>query len=94
MATRLQRLIGAICELHPGQYTTDPLYPSPLFTEREVFICCPECGGIERVTVEYLVNVAGQLVPTREGASAAWKCPYATCAFFDYVVLESWNDLP
>jgi hypothetical protein len=93
MGRRLQRLLGGTHQLIPGQYTTDPLYPSS-FVEREVFICCPQCGGIERVTNEYLVDVAGQLIPRTPMASAAWKCPTATCGFFEYILLESWNDLP
>lgn len=76
MGLRLSRFLGAIESLSPGQFVTDT-------TTLITWICCPICGRI--VTLGgHVVSRSGQVTP-------AWKCPDETCAFFDWIELDSWG---
>lgn len=84
MGLRLQRHLGTRDGLLPGQFCTDFLKHAP-GRMCLVHVCCPGCGGIDALSPDHLVERGGQVSP-------AWKCPTATCPFWEWLVLESFGE--
>lgn len=83
MGRRLQRYLGAIYELSPGQFVTDPDFASDV-DGPVVFVCCPGCGAVARLD-EYKVDVGGRVTPI-------WTCQTVTCSLREWLELESWRE--
>lgn len=75
MGARLQRNLGPVSHLEPGEYTVETRDELPA-------VSCPACGGISEI--EFGVHVGGVV-------SQIWSCHYASCPFVDYLTLESWG---
>jgi hypothetical protein len=78
----LQRHLGDRGGLLPGQYCTEPDYDGDGL--RVTHLCCSQCGGIERLGGGHVVDRQGRVTPS-------WKCPTATCSFWEWLELESWG---
>jgi hypothetical protein len=78
----LQRHLGDRGGLLPGQYCTEPDYDGDGL--RVTHLCCSQCGGIERLGSGHIVDRQGRVTPS-------WKCPTATCSFWEWLELESWG---
>lgn len=76
MGQTLQRCLGPISHLDPGQYTLATASGDPA-------IRCPSCGGISDLEIKVL---AGGVV------EEIWSCPFAACSFQSYLVLESHDE--
>ncbi len=77
MGLRLQRHLGDVAGLQPGQYTSRV---APLVGK--VALCCPACGAIETLGDKHTIDGAGRVTP-------AFHCPTVTCNFFEWLELES-----
>lgn len=86
MAVRLQRFLGRIDGLDPGQFMTDPLVHTPGMMISTI-ICCPGCSFITPLSEHYEVEKGGLVTP-------AFTCPSETCSFFDWLELSGWGDVP
>lgn len=75
-----RRLDGRIIDLQGGEYMV-------VETEhgRVVTLCCPICGSIEPLGDHHVVDSSGLVTP-------AFRCATATCAFHDWLALESYGD--
>lgn len=83
MGVRLQRLLGETRGLEAGQYCVlvEPTLAGDL---SHVYVCCPCCGGVRDLR-DRQIDTAGRVSP-------AFACPTETCAFFEFIELESWGD--
>jgi hypothetical protein len=77
----LQRHLGHRGGLLPGQYCVQPDVNLP--DHKVTHICCPECGGIERLGNGHVVDRQGRVTPS-------WKCPTVTCPFREWIELQDW----
>jgi hypothetical protein len=75
---RLQRHLGALGSIDPGQYAVD----KPC-----IFVSCPACGCVDDISVTHEVNIGGVVAPR-------WKCPTVTCSFHEFLSLDCWNEEP
>lgn len=76
MGLRLQRCLGPVGCLTPGQYTIETASGEPA-------VCCPGCSFVSDLDTG--VHVGGVV-------AQIWSCPYAACSFCDYLTLESWGE--
>lgn len=76
MSTRLNRNLGPVSRLSPGEYTTETVSGDPALS-------CPSCGGVS--DIEFEVHDTGRV-------SQIFSCPYASCPFVDYIDLEAWDE--
>jgi hypothetical protein len=79
MGLRLQRSLGPLGDIKPGQYAVD---------EPCVFVSCPACGCVDDVSVSQPPDVGGVL------GGGEWKCPTVTCSFKSFLSLDCWNEEP
>ena len=84
MGVRLQRHLGTRDDLSPGQFCVDVLNHAP-GQMCIVHIACPGCGGVDALSPDHVIERGGKVVP-------AWKCPTETCAFHDWIELESYGE--
>lgn len=78
MAQTLQRSLGPVGHLSAGQYTVETVTGTPA-------LCCPSCAGISDLEFEvYRGGVVSQI----------WSCPFASCPFVEYLVLEAHGESP
>jgi hypothetical protein len=63
MGLRLQRHLGPVGTIDPGQYAVD----KPC-----VFVSCPICGTIEDISVSHQISVGGVVTPRY----ACRRCPF------------------
>ena len=76
MGLRVNRNLGKVECLQPGEYTTET-------ASGNAAVCCPVCGGISDIDpATHRTELDGRVVP-------AWKCPTETCVLFDYLTLEA-----
>lgn len=80
MAERLNRCLGPVTALEPGEYTTRTASGEPA-------VCCKRCGGIFDLDIKAHPPSIGGIV-----GGGAVACPTVTCSFFDYLVLDAWQD--
>lgn len=78
MGLRLQRHLGPLGSIEPGQYAVD----APC-----VFVSCPACGCVDDVSVTNPPPPSGNL-------PHEWRCPTATCSFKSYLSLDCWGEEP
>lgn len=83
MGNRLQRHLGPIATMDPGQWTSDPLRHR-VGTMLTVFVRCPACAGVHELEANRVARDGG-VVP-------AWECPTVTCSFKAFVTLEGWGE--
>lgn len=83
MATRLQRHLGVIGTMDPGQWASDPLRHRP-GQALTVYLACPKCGGVHELATNRIARDGG-VIP-------AWQCEGATCCFKDFIALEGWGE--
>lgn len=83
MGKRLDRHLGRIDTLEPGQYLTDPARHTPA-TMTTVIVCCPECSFVNPLDASYTVD--------KGAVSPRYACPSQACSFVDYLHLESWGE--
>lgn len=83
MGTRLQRHLGVLGTIDPGQWTSDPLRHrvGQMLT---VYYSCPKCGGVDEIATSRIAADGG-VVP-------AVQCSGAACSFKDFVSLEGWRE--
>jgi hypothetical protein len=75
VALHIQRCLGPVGDLEPGQYTLETASGKPA-------VCCAGCGGIS--------DVVGHVEPGG-AVRSAWTCPTATCSFLEWIVLEAFG---
>lgn len=83
MGARLQRHLGPIATMDPGQWTSDPARHRT-GTMITVFVGCPACGGVHELEA-HRVQQGGAVL-------GAWTCPTATCSFQEFIDLEGWGE--
>jgi hypothetical protein len=76
MAETLRRNLGPISHLDPGEYTLSTASGDPA-------VRCPKCGGISDLEIKVLAG---------GGVADFWSCPFASCSFQSYLVLESHDE--
>lgn len=81
MGDVLQRHLGGVDTLEPGQYTTAGVAQ---YVEAKAVVRCASCGGIDVLADKHEVNPDGRVVP-------AWTCPTATCGARCWLWLEAWR---
>ncbi len=78
MGVRLQRHLGRVEQLLPGQYTVETASGRPA-------ICCVGCGTISDLPETHRVTGGGIVVPV-------WSCPSRACPFMDFLSFEAWGE--
>lgn len=78
MGLRLQRQLGPVQHLTPGQWTIETASGRPA-------IRCPACGGISDLDEAHRVLTGGVVSPI-------WSCPFASCAFQEFLSLEAYGE--
>lgn len=78
MAVRLQRHLGRVESLEPGQYTVETATGMPA-------LCCPGCASIFDLSMEHTIDDDGRVAP-------AVKCGNPICSFFDWVHLQAFSE--
>ncbi len=81
MGDVLQRHLGGVADLDPGQYTTAGCKE---IVDAQVLVRCSSCGGFDWLDGDYEIQIDGRVVP-------AWTCPTATCSRRLWLVLEAWK---
>lgn len=84
MGVRFKRNLTGREALAPGEYFTDYLRHQ-IDQMCTCYVCCPSCGGIDALSDKHVVQKSGAVVP-------GWKCPTATCAFFEFITLEGFGE--
>ena len=80
MGQTVQRQIGPVRALEPGEYTLATASGKPA-------VCCPKCGTISELALAetHIVLEGGLVTPL-------WTCPGKPCGFSDFLTLEAWDE--
>ena len=76
MAIRLQRHLGPVASIEPGQWTAETASGRPA-------VCCPACSAVDEVEGEIAVDGTVQ---------RAYRCQSGECSFHEWVLLDSFGD--
>lgn len=80
MALRFPRHLGLLRDLDVGQYLVD----DRPHERCDVHVRCPACGGTAEIFETHEIAADGRVFP-------AFVCPWETCSFHEWVVLEAWK---
>lgn len=76
MAIRLQRHLGPVASIEPGQWTAETASGKPA-------VCCPACSSVDEIPGEVAADGA---------VANAYRCESGECPFMEWLVLESFNE--
>ncbi len=76
----LNRALGPVAELQPGEYTTRT---GPMLVGK-CALRCRQCGGLDTLGEKHTIDGAGRVTPS-------WRCPTVTCGEVLWLTLESWG---
>lgn len=76
MALRLQRHLGSVATIEPGQWTAETASGRPA-------VCCPACSSVDEVLSVVLPGGAVAL---------AYRCESGECAFHEWIELEAFGE--
>jgi hypothetical protein len=77
----LQRHLGGVDTLDPGQWTNEGVAG---FVEAKAVVKCADCGGIDVIAEGHEVSPDGRVVPV-------WRCPTVTCGARKWIWLEGYS---
>jgi hypothetical protein len=83
VGVRLQRHLGALRGLEAGMWLADPGWPS--LVEQSIFVSCPGCGGIHKISDTHSIAINGRIAPI-------FSCPTVTCSFQSFLELEAYGE--
>lgn len=78
MGARLQRHLGPVQSLLPGQWTAET-------ASGKEALCCPSCGHIADIEYPHEVEKYGRV-------KFRWACPSQSCSFAEFLILEAHNE--
>jgi hypothetical protein len=77
----LQRHLGSVDTLDPGQWTSEGVAQ---YIDAKAVVRCADCGGVDVLADGHEVSPDGRVVPT-------WRCPTVTCGAARWLWLEAWK---
>lgn len=76
MAIRLQRHLGAVSSIEPGQWTAETASGLPA-------VCCPACSAVDEIH---------GWIETNGKVALAYRCESGECPFYEWIELEAFSE--